>query len=560
MRRHMLFKRALPPFALACCLSLVLSPPSSGQIVLPGGGSGGGGGVGVSGTPAAPQGAQWVNSTTLKGVAQGKFNVRTMYGAVPDGSTDNSTAIASAFTASNAFASGVPTVYFDCDASTTTCQYNYGGSGLSPLNPTIATTIECAPGVTLNYTGSAHAVDVGPTGLSQVNTDRFTIQGCRFTGGASYTAGIYVNTYIANLLVTRNEFWNFGSQSAYSIVFNGQDWTPVVEGNYWRDTDGVTRSMIDAHTAVNTNIDFTNNKNECETSGGTACSISTVGVGLWMFTGWVLNNEIKYHYPAVRASSCGSCGGGAGLWVEHNLFEGNTNGAGPAISYGDPGGTGNVHLGHLTIAGNTFYWPTTGAVNFVGPETPATGSYYLDHATIENNYFENAPTGSNPYVNTNGGAGEVYVFNNWSNSGLLTLSSSPPFMDSYGGKNSWWGAAALQGNNGSSLSGAVVMFDSTGVLLEPAGFHGVSSTFACADSSGSGTTQSCNTAPSVGVTGTIFAAAAGDMLIYKTTTTNTGDLTININAQGAIHVRKAGGTAVLGAGDIQAGILHPADL
>jgi hypothetical protein len=227
-----------------------------------------------------------------------------MYGAVPDGSTSNATAIAAAFTASNAVTTGIPTVYFDCDTGTTTCQYNYGGSGISPINPLVATNIECATGVTLNYTGTAHALDIGPTNLTQVDTSRYSIQGCRWTGGASYTAGIYVNNWIANTYIHKNVFWNFGNQTGYSIVYNGNDWTPVVEGNYWRDSDGFTRNMVDAHTATNAGLLFTNNKNECETAGGTACSVSTTGVGLWIFTGWVLNNEIKYHYPAVRISSC----------------------------------------------------------------------------------------------------------------------------------------------------------------------------------------------------------------------------------------------------------------
>ena len=119
-------------------------------------GGGGSGDVSNSGTPAAFQLAEWTDATHVKGVSQGVFNVRLMYGAVPDGSTDNSTAIANAFAASNGFTNGTPTVYFDCDTDTTTCQYNYGGSGISPINPLVPTTIECAPGVTLKYTGTGN--------------------------------------------------------------------------------------------------------------------------------------------------------------------------------------------------------------------------------------------------------------------------------------------------------------------------------------------------------------------------------------------------------------------
>jgi hypothetical protein len=80
----------------------------------------------------------------------------------------------------------------------------------------------------------------------------------------------------------------------------------------------------------------------------------------------------------------------------------------------------------------------------------------------------------------------------------------------------------------------------------------------CSDSSGSGTVQSCTTIPSDDPTGSsAIAPTAGDQIIYKTTTTNTGDLTINVNAAGAVHVRKNQGLSILGAGDIQAGVYVP---
>lgn len=72
-----------------------------------------------------------------------------------------------------------------------------------------------------------------------------------------------------------------------------------------------------------------------------------------------------------------------------------------------------------------------------------------------------------------------------------------------------------------------------------------SSALACADSSGSSTAQSCNTAP-------VFTVASGDAVLYTTTTTNTGDLTVNINSLGVVHVRKGLGTSVLAAGDMPA--------
>jgi len=66
----------------------------------------------------------------------------------------------------------------------------------------------------------------------------------------------------------------------------------------------------------------------------------------------------------------------------------------------------------------------------------------------------------------------------------------------------------------------------------------------CSDSSGSGTAQVCTTSPS-------FTPAAGSCVAYLTTTTNTGALTVNVNASGADPVQKWLGTA-LASGDVPA--------
>jgi hypothetical protein len=532
-----------------------ITGPTAGDVMVSPGSTGAATGI------AAAAGQCAFGSTSsawAAGYCNGVFNVRLQFGAAPDGSTDNSTAIGNAFTASNAFTNGTPTVYFDCNPGTTACEYNYGGSSISPINPTVPTTILCAPSVTLNYTGNAHAADIGPTGLTQVNTDRYTIQGCRWTGGASYTAGIYINTYIANTLITRNEFRNFGNQTYYTIVYNGNDWTPVVEGNYWSDTDGVTRNMIDAHTGVNVGLLYVNNKNECETSGGSACSVSTVGVGLWLFTGWVLGNEIKYHYPAVRISSCASCGGGQGFTIRNNLFEGNSNGTSPAITYGDPGGTGNVHIGiQPHIEGNTFYWPTTGNVPFIGPETPASGSYYLPDLSLIGNGFKDAPNGTTPYVNINGDVGFYGADNHDASGNLIGPTSTNPIVDTGYSVEQGYFAMDIHYLNGSSPASSIPVADTTGLHYSKASFHNFAAPLACPDSSGSGTTQACVTAPEYNTAGTKIALSSGDQILYTTTTTNTGDLTIAVNGGTAYHVRKLGGALVLAAGDMPANIPEP---
>jgi hypothetical protein len=80
--------------------------------------------------------------------------------------------------------------------------------------------------------------------------------------------------------------------------------------------------------------------------------------------------------------------------------------------------------------------------------------------------------------------------------------------------------------------------------------HQLQTPLQCADTSASSTAQSCATTPT-------FTAAAGDRIIYTTTTANTGDLTINVNASSAVHVRKWQGSAILAAGDLKANVNVP---
>ena len=93
-------------------------------------------------------------------------------------------------------------------------------------------------------------------------------------------------------------------------------------------------------------------------------------------------------------------------------------------------------------------------------------------------------------------------------------------------------SAAVLGTNGSAQ-------------LIPAGANALESLIYCEDTSGSATAQSCTTTPS-------FTPAAGECVIYSTTTANTGNLTLNVNALGAKNVRKWMGASVLAAGDMPA--------
>lgn len=99
---------------------------------------------------------------------------------------------------------------------------------------------------------------------------------------------------------------------------------------------------------------------------------------------------------------------------------------------------------------------------------------------------------------------------------------------------------------GTPASGNLAAF-SGATSITPATGGNVSTVLDCADTSGSGTAQSCSTAPS-------FTPVAGDVIVYSTTTANTGSgLTINVNSLGAKPVAKWQSTTTLAAGDIAAG-------
>jgi hypothetical protein len=508
-----------------------------------------GSGTAISGTPAATQSAQWTDATHVKGVAQGVFNARTMYGAVPDGSTDNATAIAAAFAATNAVTTGIPTVYFDCDTGTTTCQYNYGGSGTSPINPTVATTIQCAPGVFLNYTGTAHAVDLGSSGRTFQDELPYTVQGCTFTGAASSTHGIYVNAFITNTYILNNTFFQFGNRTGFNIYYAGNNWESLVQGNSWYDHDGVTRNILDGHNAAVHAVRIIGNNVECDTSGHAACSISTIGVGFWIGDQFkVSGNVIQYHAPLIRIANTATSGSDRPTIIG-NHFEGNSGVATPAITYGDPGGTA-AQLSCMEYSGNTMFYSAATGTPMVGPETPASGSYALSNCPFLNNDWSPAPSSGTYYVNTNSGSNNIWGRNQAAGTIITASASSPSVFDN--NSRNHFQSLSKQGNGG-ALSG-LASYQSDGQGLTASSFHNVAAPLLCADSSGSSSAQSCNTSPLNDINGAAITPVVGDSILYKTTTANTGDLTINVNSLGAVHVRKCQGNSTLAFGDMRANV------
>lgn len=98
---------------------------------------------------------------------------------------------------------------------------------------------------------------------------------------------------------------------------------------------------------------------------------------------------------------------------------------------------------------------------------------------------------------------------------------------------------------GSPANGQLTKF-SGATSITTATAHDAANALVCADTSGSGTAQSCSTSPT-------YTPAAGDWIIYTTTTANTGTgLTLNVNSLGAKSVAKWQGTTTLAANDVLA--------
>jgi len=75
--------------------------------------------------------------------------------------------------------------------------------------------------------------------------------------------------------------------------------------------------------------------------------------------------------------------------------------------------------------------------------------------------------------------------------------------------------------------------------------HNISAVLSCVDSSGSSTTYSCSTSPT-------FTPSAGDVILFKPGTTNTGASTLNVNSSGAIAIREWNTSTATVAGDVVA--------
>jgi len=487
------------------------TPCSTGTGVTWGNCGGGGGGL-----PAATTLGQIPVSTGagFSYVAQSKPYIDAKdYGCVFDGSTSNNSCLSGMQADAAAVVVGIPYVHLGCDGGVN-CALNFGGSGTSPIHITVPQTFDCA-GATLNYTGTAHVMD-----LDYYAVVPLVIEGCRFTGAASATHGIYAGTFApVNVTIRNNTFYDFGNTTGYDIYFAGQPFEVDLLFNQWWDDDGGTRNAAYFKGSFSSKI--IGNTQECQSNPAGPCS--TAGRGIYVGEGTsVLANVLQYHYPEL------TLGQGKGTVIA-NHFEGNSGQPLPAISYGDQQ-TGVSGITCSTISGNTFYSNLASGVPLIGPETAVSGTNILSRCDFSNNEV-GPPTVASPYIVTNFGTGNIWG-KNLNGGGLITPASTPAPFD-YPGRNFTIVANTYPLPNGLTALGPDEQ------NIGPANLHDFSVTLQCQNSVPSGAAQTCNSTTQQN------PINAYDCVLFSTNTANTGAMTLNVNGYGAWSVKKQSGGSLV---------------
>lgn len=358
------------------------------------------GSITISATGGSTAGSPNMNVAYLAPSCNGQANC---FVAVGDNATDNSAAFAASSAYANAYAQA--TINGQKNAPLTvylsTGEYKYA-SGLSFTQPV---TLKCEPGAILNYTGAAHAVDLGPTALTSTTFQAgiYTVQGCGFTGGASMTEGIYVNPYVTISSIQGNNFTDFGSASGFNVYFAGFNYAMTVTGNNFRSDDGVGRNCVrfDSQNSTNGRMTFSYNVLGNNVAANDLCAAAS-GIGVWV-DGY--DSEISHNVfgcglaPAIRVGYHAP-----ETFIDNNYFEPVlvASGAPPVIQYGDPAGGYNPSgfIDGLRVENNAAFMhhSSGGSSYFIGPTTASTG---LTNAVVAHNILSD-------YTNTQ----EAIVENN----------------------------------------------------------------------------------------------------------------------------------------------------
>jgi len=187
--------------------------------------------------------------------------------------------------------------------------------------------------------------------------------------------------------------------------------------------------------------------------------------------------------------------------------------------------------------------------------TSGMGGNFVFSIDVSDGSVSGTPCTASTLVTVNRTATSVFYVSNGltANTAVNTFSLYPGQRALFNSDNTNWYVqinvpTSLTTNSGGTPTYLAAF--SSGVNLVNATEHNVSLMRACNDTSGSATAQSCT--PVNTTSGTL---QANDELIYTTTTTNTGALTIAVSGGSALPVKKwsSGTLAALVANDIKAG-------
>lgn len=291
----------------------------------------------------------------------------------------------------------IPTVYFPVG------RYVYT-SGLNFLN---AVTLKGEPGAVLCYAGAAHAIDLGPAGLTfaTLQSDYYIVDGLRFECGAGMTQGIFLANNVIYVEIKNNDFNNFGNTTAAAIFSNGDTEDLSIKLNKFLIFDGPpapanvpSRKFVDVTTnAAFSTLTMTNNYAACvagKLNAGVGCGttsgplISTQG-----YANIISDNSIGGGFcPAIDLR--GGNPAAASTRIQNNNFETDQSGC-YAITY-------MLNLDGLKVLNNFFSFKAAGTA-LLGPKD---GTQLLANAEVSNNVIVNIPI-NNPVVIQNNLAGQT---------------------------------------------------------------------------------------------------------------------------------------------------------
>lgn len=264
--------------------------------------------------------------------------------------------------------------------------YNYSG-GLSLQQP--GEVLKCESGTTLNYTGSAHAIDVGVQGLVSDSPggtkNRFIIDGCTFTGGANMTEGIYVQPYNQYFNLRFSNLINFGNSTAYMIDETCENWdSEIGPSNYIAVWDFQPRNvyiMNSSHCSANSFTRIHDNVIFCVPgpSANQGCSVTQAGIGFVLDgdENRFYHNNIAFFLPNVKVL-CNNAPSGStcfGNQVDQNQMEA------PAVGTTSIGQIQYSNQNGMLVTQNVMVMQATGA----SPMTPVGGSDVITGARINFN-------------------------------------------------------------------------------------------------------------------------------------------------------------------------------